>query len=141
MDNQYSDIDLTQQYNQTIPKDNTHGTTRIIILITILIVGVISLGFVFLRRDKEKEITSTTFNTKKSSHNDSLIQMFIREGCAQYFDGCNTCDKVDESIFRCTLMACFKIQEPKCISYIEKIIITPKRNENNSVYHELTPRN
>lgn len=35
--------------------------------------------------------------------------------CESYFDGCNTCFVVDGEIGGCTLMACDKYEEPKCL--------------------------
>lgn len=70
----------------------------------------------------------------------SKIQKFISEGCTSYYDGCNTCNKYKDG-FSCTIMWCSVMNEPKCLSYTEKIITAPKGDENNPVYHELTPYN
>lgn len=67
-----------------------------------------------------------------------LIQKFISEGCTSYYDGCNTCTKNKDG-FSCTIMWCSLMNEPKCLNYEEKIVITPKGDENNSIYHKLTP--
>ena len=40
----------------------------------------------------------------------------VDEGCASWFDGCNTCN-VGAGL-GCTMMFCETPQEPKCLAYI-----------------------
>jgi len=39
----------------------------------------------------------------------------IYEGCATWFDGCNTCSVSDGKLAGCTRMMCHKYQEPRCM--------------------------
>ena len=41
----------------------------------------------------------------------------IPEGCATWFDGCNTCRVEDGVVTLCTLMMCFTEGEHECLSY------------------------
>ncbi len=35
--------------------------------------------------------------------------------CTSFFDGCNTCSKMENGTPACTLMACETYEKPKCI--------------------------
>ena len=39
----------------------------------------------------------------------------VPDGCASYFDGCNTCNV--GAVLGCTMMFCDTPQEPKCLEY------------------------
>ena len=45
------------------------------------------------------------------------LSVQIPEGCATWYDGCNTCSVQEGKLSICTLMMCFKNGEPSCLSY------------------------
>ena len=43
----------------------------------------------------------------------------VEEGCASWYDGCNTCSVRDGSLDACTEMYCETPEEPKCLDGVD----------------------
>ncbi len=54
--------------------------------------------------------------SKTPSYNQDSRKTTISKDCKSFFDGCNTCNKIENSTeAACTMMYCENYQKPKCL--------------------------
>lgn len=67
-----------------------------------------------------------TQKTQEISYNQDSRKTMIPETCTSFFDGCNNCNKMENSTeAACTKMFCQTYEEPKCLDTMD-----PSRDKN-----------
>ena len=58
-------------------------------------------------------------NSRRDQYGNCQVanEISIPDNCATWYDGCNTCQVRDGRAEICTLMYCFRNNEPYCMSY------------------------
>ena len=84
------------------------------------IVFYVGLVFVFISSGCTKpsipaEIPKT--ETEKVAQTGVKAPESMPAGCTQWFDGCNQCKVLEGRLLECTEMACFVMEDPKCLAY------------------------
>lgn len=91
-----------------------------ILLVFVAIIGMLfALGIVtFTQFTTETTTTVETWTVEvPQAYDYESWKEIISEECTYFFDGCNTCSKIPwkKDTAACTMMACEKYEEPKCL--------------------------